>query len=71
MSDYFFLYKNSWNSWSETTNPKFIAIHQYCRAIPKEALKDMLICDFVYELNSLDYSNNKLIMKIIQEYDIN
>ena len=34
--DYTFIYKDSHGKWNKTTNPKFIAEHTYCRAIPKE-----------------------------------
>ncbi len=42
--DYHFIYKDSLGRWHETTNPEFIAKHQTCRAMKRDAqpLKDLL-----------------------------
>ena len=38
--NYWFIYKNSFNEWDICTNPKFVARHQYCRAIYKNKVRD-------------------------------
>ena len=37
---FFFIYKNSFCNWDICTNPKFVARHQYCRAIYKSKVRD-------------------------------
>jgi len=57
MDDYYFLYLNSLNKWNRATNPKFIAEHKYCRAIPKEVVTSLgyeFVSDFVNDLNDID-----------------
>ena len=37
---FWFIYKNSFGNWDICTNPKFVARHQYCRAICKYKVRD-------------------------------
>lgn len=37
---YFFIFKAANGNWDICTNPKFIARHQYCRAIYKNKIRD-------------------------------
>ena len=37
---YFFIFKAANGNWDICTNPKFIARHQYCRAIYKSKVRD-------------------------------
>ena len=38
MKKYFFIYKNSQNKWCHATNIKFVASHNFCRAVEKNDL---------------------------------
>ncbi len=38
---YYYIYKNAIGEWDMATNPKFIARHTYCRAIPKHKVKSL------------------------------
>lgn len=38
---YYYIYKDAIGKWDMTNNPKFIARHTYCRAIPKHKVKDL------------------------------
>jgi hypothetical protein len=69
MNDYYFIYKNSQGRWNEATNPRFIASHQYCRAIPKPCIKS--ISEFLWSINEVSPSNLSTdIVKTIKEFNI-
>lgn len=38
---YYYIYKNAIGEWDMTNNPKFIAKHTCCRAIPKHKVKSL------------------------------
>lgn len=73
MNKYYFLYKNSLGTWGDTTNPIFIAMHTYCRAIPRSVIAEAgydLIGDFIYLLNSEPEKFGIVERDIIKEYEI-
>lgn len=69
--NYVFIYKNSINKWNQAMNPKFIARHTYCRAIPIKEVNllfnelDILI-DYLNEKIELKLNNEQL--EFIKEY---
>ena len=70
-SDYIYIYKNSQNRYNDACNPRFIASHKSCRAIPKEIIDDSsfeTIADFLYELN--EFIPNTEAFEIIHTTDL-
>lgn len=72
MDKYYFIYKDSTGSWKDCTNPRFIASHIYCRAIPKYVVNKYLgysfIADLVYDMNENLLSDKHT--QILIEFDI-
>lgn len=71
-NEYYFIYKDSMNNWSDASNPSFIAKHGYCRAVPKQEIIKAgynLIADFTYMLNNNEKQSTE-VQRIIKEWDI-
>jgi hypothetical protein len=72
MDDYWYIYKDSLGKWNLTTNPQFIASHQYCRAIPKKEVIYAgyeLISDFLYDLND-EGSATFEVENLVSDYEL-
>lgn len=54
--NYYFIFKNSNQTWDLATNPAFIARHPFCRAIRKTDVKNIKY--LIKKLNS--YNENKI-----------
>lgn len=52
-NDYLFIYKDANGRFNKATNPRFIASHTKCVAVPKETIEVSynLWSDFIYDLN--------------------
>ena len=70
MDDYIFIYKNAQGAFNTATNPRFIAKHPQCRAIPKDALTKSFDTwsDFIFELNS--YHTSIEALTIVNKTDL-
>ena len=67
--NFFFIYKNSFGNWDICTNPKFVARHQYCRAIHKGKVRDFKQLRYVCKkLNS--YQDTFVQRYLIKELEI-
>jgi hypothetical protein len=75
VNDYHFLYKDSQGKWQTTTNPIFIAKHQYCRAVPKKEVASAYDLHIMYA-SELAFSLNNYedciidLDKLISEYEL-
>ena len=55
---YVFIYKDAMNSLNDAINPRFIASHRACRAIPRKVIEAEydVVADFLYDINSFEPS---------------
>ena len=66
---YLFIYKGANGDWDICTNPKFVARHQYCRAICKSKVRDFKQLRYVCKkLNS--YKDTFVQRYLIKELEI-
>lgn len=71
MDKFWFIYRDSLGHWNTAKNPKFIAEHTMCRAIEKVKGEDYeRIRDIVARLNDYNRSDDKEILKLMDELDI-
>ena len=70
MDEYYYIYKNSFKEWDVCKNPKFIARHTFCRAIPKDLKKfgfeDLRECRIW--LNTIDEQYLEALTEAQQEF---
>ena len=81
MDNYIFIYKDLLGSLHTATNPKFIAKHQMCRAIPKDIIASYTdsISDLLYTINygdelpknAVDLIHKSELVDLIPQYFLN